>query len=271
LKIHKQNFINKMEEQSMKCLENQILKILQELQQNHNIHSVRAEFESEGARLEEVLRLRHIAQQANLPLTLKIGGCEAIRDLYDARDLNAVAIIAPMIETAYAMQKYVQATHKIFSQDEWNNTQFYINIETKTSIQNLPEILQSPYFIDVTGIVIGRVDLVTSLGKTRQEIDSPEIQAMNKNIALQLPVNKELAIGGGITEKSLPFLKTIPKLSRTETRKIVFHHVPTPEALHKASQFELLWLQYKQNHYITLSQEDAQRIQLLEQRLQINH
>ena len=43
------------------------------------------QFEAEGTRMEEALRLKEIVTKAGLELTIKVGGCEAIKDMYDAR------------------------------------------------------------------------------------------------------------------------------------------------------------------------------------------
>ena len=50
--------------------------------------AIKAEFESEGTRMSELLRLKEIAHAAEIPLVVKIGGCEAIRDLLDCKDLR---------------------------------------------------------------------------------------------------------------------------------------------------------------------------------------
>ena len=102
--------------------------------------ALKAEFESEGTRFSELLRLKEIANGANIPMVVKIGGCEAIRDLLDCKDLRISNIVAPMIESKYAASKFVQAINRVYK-DEKFKPKTYVNIETKTGLENFDEIV----------------------------------------------------------------------------------------------------------------------------------
>ncbi len=259
----------------MNSLEQKMLETLQDLKANHHVIGVKAEFEAEGTRLEEALRLKEVVTKAGLDLIIKVGGCEAIKDMFDARVIGVKGIVGPMIETAYAMSKYIKATEFVFPEDERKETEFFINVETKTGVDNLDEMMARPEFNSLAGIVLGRVDMTGSMGLTREDINSETVFAIAEAVSRKMQkAGKKMVIGGGVSAASLPFFKRLPAgaLTKFETRKIIFDAqaaIQDPNAdkgILKAVGFELMWLKNKRDFYGMIFREDAQRIDMLEAR-----
>lgn len=259
----------------MNLLEKKMVDALTDLKENHHVAGVKAEFEAEGTRLEEALRLKEVVTKAGLDLTIKVGGCEAIKDMYDARTIGVTAIVAPMIESPYAAKKYLQAVKMVFPQEERESMKFLINIETQYGFKYVDEILSTDFAKDLTGIVLGRTDMTGSLGMSKDDINHDIIFEYAKKIAEKtMKYNKELVIGGGVSAMSLPFFKRLPKgaLNRFETRKVIFdaqkalNDNNAHKGILKAVGFELMWIKNKQNFYGTISNEDNKRIEVLESR-----
>jgi hypothetical protein len=255
--------------------EKRMVDTLKDLKENHHVVGIKAEFEAEGTRMEEALRLKEVITKAGLDLTIKIGGCEAIKDMFDARSIGVTRIVAPMIESQYALKKYLQATHLVFPEDEWNSVHFLINIETISAVNVFDKMLELPMISELKGIVIGRVDMTGSLGMSRENINDDAIFKIASDVFRKAHrVNMECVIGGGVSAYSLPFFRALPvngSLDFYETRKVIFK---CPEAMGdnaekgilKAVGFELMWLKNKRDFYKMIFEEDLVRIEMLEKR-----
>lgn len=259
----------------MNAVEREMAEILRNGRENYGIVSVKAEFEAEGTRIEELLRLVDIARTAGLPVTVKIGGCEAIRDLLEAKQIGVKFIVAPMVESAYAASKYVAAKNIVFTSDEQADTDFLFNMETITGYNNRESLFDAICAPDgAEGIVFGRVDFTGSMGWPRESINLQKTTDYALEIArLCKKADKQLVMGGGVSIESIDAIRQVHaiRLDRFETRKVVFNTTAALDSdieagLVDAVQFELLWLKNKRDYYDGIAHEDAKRIEMLDLR-----
>ena len=256
----------------MNLKEKEMLDILKQLRDENGVIAIKAEFEAEGSRTDELIKLNEIVYRADMKLYIKIGGCEAIRDLDQCILLGASGIMAPMIETPFAMQKFKSAANKVYG-DRINDIEWIINAETKTCEQNLNDILNEGKGFLKT-ISIGRVDFSASMGMTRDEINSETMFEHTKNVAIKARESGFVVnFGGGITFDAVPFIGNIsPYADRFETRKVVFSINNNPSLLKKgiynAMKFETLYLRNKCDFYGRMANEDMARVNMMEARLE---
>ena len=237
--------------------------------------SVKAEFEAEGTRVDELLRLVDISRSAGLELTVKIGGCEAIRDLLEAKQIGVKYIVAPMVETPYALSKYISAKNAVFGSDDMGDTEFLFNLETETGYGHLDSLTAvASQFHGVHGMVFGRVDFAGSMGLNREAINTEKITGPVLHAAAAAKSSGlDFVLGGAISSDTLHVIREVAQvhLTRFETRKVVFSGGSTTvknieQGLVNAVHFELLWLTNKRDYYEKITAEDAKRIEMLDSR-----
>lgn len=253
-------------------LKGELLESLKKLKEEYGVVSIKAEFEAEGSRKDELIMLRDFVENVGLGLIIKIGGCEAMHDLDQCKLLDATGVMAPMIETPFAMHKFRGAVNKVYGNSA-SRIERIINAETKTCLANFDDILkESEGFL--TGVTVGRSDLSASMGIERKDIETGPVFAATKEFcekakAKGLTTN----FGGNIGVESVPFIiKMYPYIDRFETRKVVLSKNDNPEflrdAIVNALEFELLYLKFKSNYYEAMATEDTSRIKRLENQIE---
>lgn len=260
----------------MNLKERRMLDILKQGKTEYGFAAVKAEFEAEGTRTDELLRLIDLTRRADLKFALKIGGCEAMRDLMEAKQLGVDYVIAPMVETEYALWKFIDAKNKVYDEEDQKDVKFLTNLETKTGYENLSKLVEKASMKNgLNGLVFGRVDFVMSMGLNgREDINRDDVTAMVCEVARECNKAKlEMVMGGGISIDAISAVRKVRSvhLDRYETRKIVFHGhaidlADTERALLSAVEFELLWLKNKRDYYGAIFREDDKRIDMLESR-----
>ena len=256
----------------MNQCERKMLEMLKRGRDEFGVVAIKAEFEAEGTRPDEFLRLLHLTHSANLKVALKIGGCEAVSDLLASKLYGVDYIIAPMVETPYALSKFVEAKGKTHGVNE-EQTEFLFNLETQTTLDNL-DLMVAAAKGNVDGIVFGRVDFTLSRGMARDAINHPDITEAVLQVARACKANDlELVVGGSVAVAAIDALRQFRavRLDRFETRKVVFDGAAVESkaieaGIQNAVDFELAWLENKQAYYSQIAGEDAARIEMMRKR-----
>lgn len=255
-----------------------LVDLLRKMRDLYGVIAVKAEFEAEGTCFDELVRLKNVAVRAGLDFFLKIGGPEDVWGIIQARTVGVSHIVAPMVESAYGLSKFLDAARKFIPSDELEELTLGINVETAAAVRDLDAILQVGAMGRLHSVTVGRVDLVGSLGLDRKAINSDKVSEIVEEICRKAKdAHIRATLGGGIEKESYGLLSALMSqnlLALFETRKIVFSQLPHSiakyeEAVTDAHRFELGWYESECDWHRPIIQKDEKRIPLLQKRIGI--
>jgi 4-hydroxy-2-oxoheptanedioate aldolase len=229
---------------------------------------IKISFEDEGALLNEMITMRYITARVGLDLSIKIGGCEAKRDIVDSIDMCCDAIVAPMVESRFSLSKFLDALQA------YNYTgKKGFNFETYNTYSNIDTII--PHISNCDFVTFGRVDFVKSMDKDRNYVDSDDIFELAKStFTLIKKFNVQCYLGGAISKQSYRFIHNLAKLNlldKFETRYVIFdvnkvNFEQFDDILYAANLFEIEWLKFIKNKYTSFALKDSERIKMMGRR-----
>lgn len=137
------------------------------------ISSLKGEFEAEGLTRETLAAEVAFAARHGVGYLVKIGGCEAKSDVRFLQQIGVREIVAPMIESGFAMSKYMA----MLSPGAFDHVG--VTIETKHAVDRIEELLDAG--TKLTEVTVGRSDLTASIGGSG--VDSDETISLVKKVA----------------------------------------------------------------------------------------
>tara|TARA_Y100000389_G_scaffold197110_1_gene231085 strand:+ start:1671 stop:2405 length:735 start_codon:yes stop_codon:yes gene_type:complete len=234
-------------------------------------YGVKISLEDEGLTPDQCVKITCLSHLNNIPLTMKIGGAEAISDIRIAHNIECEGCVAPMIESPYALHKFISSVYN----NSFEFKKLYINIESKQAYLNIEDILNSPDIKHLSGIVLGRSDFVQSFGYTKDKVDSDEVYSMAEKI-FTLAKKKGLTtlMGGNLNVNSLDFIKRLydkKLLDYVETRNVKVKLTKGflenySDNLTQMIRFEIDWLNLKTTQLQSLFKKDIKRVSNLKLR-----
>lgn len=178
--------------------------------------ALKGEFEAEGLTQLELAAEVVWATRRQLDYLVKIGGCEAKSDIDFLRKIGVRSVVAPMIESPFAMSKYMGML------PEGAFDHVGVTIETLYAVERIEAILDAG--AKLTNVTIGRSDLTASFGGT----STNSLETLEKTLVVARAAKArglEVTMGGSVDGGTRALLRDGHELGElldaVETRKIV--------------------------------------------------
>ena len=242
---------------------------LSALKKSSQVVALKTGTEIEDMSFEEISAIREISLGL-VPMVVKIGGAEARNDMRNCLHLKINMILAPMIETVYALSNFVKSATEIQKESNRHRMQLAINLESITAYENLSSMIESTAFQNLTQITIGRGDLSNSM---HLSVDDEEVMKTTAS-AVQKISNQGLitSVGGGLNISSVENLINSIPATRFNTRHMVLENntdfkVNPQKCLYNALRFEKQLYRELTNAFPAKKASYKQRIRTIESRM----
>ncbi|MBI3395554.1 MAG: aldolase, partial [Spirochaetia bacterium] len=131
-----------------------------------------------------------------VPIYVKIGGPEARNDIRELGAIQVDGIIAPMIESAYALRNFISTLRDLLGPTTYERVEKGINLETITAFQNMNSILGAPEAKELVQVTAARSDLSGSMDLSPD--DERVLEICSVIIARCREYDLRTSVGGGI-------------------------------------------------------------------------
>jgi len=251
-------------------LEQKLFEQMTRLKDEYDLQGIKAEFEAEGSSFRDLVRLRRITDKLNIPLMLKIGGVEALRDIKDSLEIGVDGLIGPMVESPFGLKKFADAVSSIYK-----NKPIYlsINIETHGAVCQVDEILEFAKG-RIENVTVGRTDLSSSYFDQVVTPDSEFIFRLLMDLGMKISdAGLTMTVGGSVSKKSVElFRRDEEKWQKLilclETRKVIlpFKMMIKKNAIKEALRFEELYILSKKEMGDLFMETETSRLTRLKMR-----
>ncbi len=240
------------------------------LKNEYNLVAIKSEFEAEGSSYSDIVRLRRLTNKADVKLYLKIGGVEALRDIKDSVELGVDGLIAPMVETKFALKKFLEAYHAVYKE---NKIKLSINIESRNAISQVDDIFALAQG-NIDNITLGRTDLSASYMDEEVTPDSDFVMNLVYYAGRKsADYGFSFTVGGSISSKSIAKFNDSPDIIENieciETRKVVLPCetiLGDENSLNEALRFEELYILSKKEMTDLMMESEIARLSKLSAR-----
>lgn len=194
------------------------------LQAQNQIVALKTGTEVEDMGFDEIALMREISSiggRTIMPLIVKIGGPEARRDIRDSLAIGVDVLLAPMVETVYALTNFVE-TAQVIMRETGVTTRLAFNLETSTAMKNLDSMIATGAFAALAQVTIGRGDLSKSM---HLGVDDEEVLNQTRTALVKLARQKKLtSVGGGLSVHNIADMCDKLPADRFNTRHVVFEN-----------------------------------------------
>jgi hypothetical protein len=244
----------------------QIREFLKQLIDQHDVWAMKLSTEDAGMPFGDIQE-RHRLFGDLLPLQLKIGGPEARNDIRTGVKIGCQSLIAPMVESPYALSNFINACRETLGEKKFEHVDLQINVETRQGAEQIEAILEADGASHLSQITVGRHDLCRSMDRKPNE--TPVMDATSRVVREAQQRDIRTSVGGRITPGDARMIAEEVEPDKINTRELGFT-VRSPEqveeAVRKILDFEVELLVHERTFYRDEDERLTDRITKLEGR-----